>query len=167
MAIVLPGLDEPGKPGLLRTRWFPMVLTEAATFLVIMLLAASHLVLLHDLKSHGPILLQMKSNAIAAVRNALAADGPTDQLIGAVVKMASYEAMFGDQKSFELHMAGLIKMIEMRGGLSSLGLNGMLARMCVWVDRNSAMLLNTPLHLTSVPKDLSVGIDPSGFLAMR
>jgi hypothetical protein len=55
----------------------------------------------------------------------------------------------------------------MRGGLSSLGLNGMLARICVWIDRNSAMLHNTPLHFTSVPKELSVQVNPSGFLAIR
>jgi hypothetical protein len=43
-------------------------------------------------------------------------------------------------------MAGIIKMIGMHEGLSSLGLNKMLARMCVWVGRNSAMLLNTVIH---------------------
>jgi hypothetical protein len=81
--------------------------------------------------------------------------------------MASYEAMFGDQATFEMHMAGLLKMVDMRGGLSSLGLNGMLARICVWIDRNSAMLHNSPLHFTSVPEELSVQVNPSGFLAVR
>lgn len=167
MAVDLPELDEPQKPGLLRTRWFPMVLTEAATFQVIILLAASHFALLHPSSNHGPNLLRLKSKAIALVRNALASDGPSDQLIGAVAKMASYEAMFGDQASFEKHMAGLLKMIDMRGGLSSLGLNGMLARICVWIDRNSAMLHNTPIHFTSVPKELSMQVNPSGFLAIH
>jgi hypothetical protein len=167
MAVDLPELDEPQKPGLLRTRWFPMVLTEAATFQVIILLAASHFALLHPSRDHGLNLLQLKSKAISLVRNALAADGPTDQLIGAVAKMASYEAMFGDQESFEKHMAGLMKMIDMRGGLCSLGLNGMLARICVWIDRNSAMLHNTPIHFTSVPEELSTQVNPSGFLAIR
>jgi len=167
MAVDLPELDEPEKPGLLRSRWFPMVMTEAATFQVIILLAASHFALLQPSSNHGPSLLQLKSKAISFVRNGLASDGPSDQLIGAVAKMASYEAMFGDQASFEKHMAGLLKMIEMRGGLSSLGLNGMLARICIWIDRNSAMLHNTPIHFTSVPEELSVDVNPSGFLAVR
>jgi hypothetical protein len=167
MAVYLPGLDDdPEQPGLLRTRWFPMVLTEAATFQVIMLLAASHLALLQNSKDNGPNILQLKSKAIALVRNSLATDGPSDQLIGAVVKMASYEAMFGDQDSFTMHMGGLLKMVEMRGGLSSLGLNGMLARMCVWIDRNSAMLHNTPVHFTSVPEEFSTEVNLSAFLAM-
>jgi hypothetical protein len=167
MAVDIPELDEPEKPGLLRTRWFPMVLTEAATFQVIILLAASHFASLHHSHDHGPNLLQLKSRAIASVGNALLSDGPSDQLIGAVAKMASYEAMFGDQATFEMHMAGLLKMVDMRGGLSSLGLNGMLARICVWIDRNSAMLHNSPLHFTSVPEELSVQVNPSGFLAVR
>jgi len=167
MAIDMPELDEPERPGLLRTRWFPMVMTEAATFQVIILLAASHFALLQPSSNYGPNLLQLKSKAISSVRSALTSDGPSDQLIGAVAKMASYEAMFGDQESLEKHMVGLLKMIEMRGGLSSLGLNGMLARICVWIDRNSAMLHNTPIHFTSVPEELSVEVNPSGFLAIR
>ncbi|PMD35010.1 hypothetical protein L207DRAFT_497022 [Hyaloscypha variabilis F] len=167
MATHLPVLDEPEKPGLLRTRWFPMVMTEAATFYVIMLLAASHLALVRNSEGDGPTILRMKSKAIASVRSALIEDGPSDQLIGAVVKMASYEAMFGEQESFQLHMAGLLKMVEMRGGLSSLGLNGMLAKMCVWIDRNSAALLDTAVHFTSVPEDFDVEVNLSDFLVMR
>jgi len=167
MAVDLPELDEPEKPGLLRSRWFPMVMTEAATFQVIILLAASHFALLLPSSNQGPKLLQLKSKAISSVRSALASDGPSDQLVGAVAKMASYEAMFGDQASFEKHMAGLLKMIDMRGGLSSLGLNGMLARICIWIDRNSAMLHNTPAHFTLVPEELSVDVNPSGFLAIQ
>ena len=144
-----------------------MVMTEAATFHVIMLLAASHLALVRKLEGDGPKILQMKSNAIASVRRALTADGPTDQLIGAVVKMASYEAMFGNQDSFQLHMAGLLKMVDMRGGLSLLGLNGMLAKMCVWIDRNSAALHNTAVHFTSVPDEFDVEVNLSDFLVMR
>jgi hypothetical protein len=167
MAIDLPELDEPEKPGLLRSRWFPMVITEAATFQVVILLAASHLAFLRPSSNDASNLLQLKSKAISSMRNALASNGPSDQLIGAVAKMASYEAMFGDHANFEKHMTGLLKMIEMRGGLFSLGLNGMLARICVWIDRNSAMLHNTPIHFMSVPEELSVDVNPSGFLSVR
>ena len=167
MAIDLPELDEPEKPGLLRTRWFPLVMTEAATFQVIILLAASHYASLHQIKECGPNLLQQKSKALSLIRTALAAEGPSDQLIGAVAKMASYEAMFGDITWFEEHMKGLMGMVRLRGGLSSLGLDGMLARICVWIDRNSAFLNDSPLHFTSVPQDLSTQVNPSGFLAVN
>lgn len=166
MAVDLPELDEPEKPGLLRTRWFPLVMTEASTFQVVMLLAASHFASLQPSREHGPSLLQLKAKAISLIGPALAAEGPTDQLIGAVAKMASYEAMFGDQTSYEQHMNGLVKMVQLRGGLPELGLNGMLAKICLWIDCNSALLHNTPLHFTSVPEYLSTQVNPSGFLAV-
>lgn len=37
-------------------------------------------------------------------------------------------------------MKGLVRMVALRGGLSSLGLDGLLGRMCVWIDRNAAFL---------------------------
>jgi hypothetical protein len=103
-----------------------------------------------------------KDKATTSVRNPLATGGPSSQLIGAVAKMATYEAMFGDSKGVELHRAGIIKMIEMRWGLSSMGLNEVLARMCVWVDRNSAMLLNILIHT----QNFYVEVDPSGLLLL-
>jgi hypothetical protein len=166
MAVDLPELDEPQKPGLLRTRWFPLVMTEAATFQVIILLAASHFASLKPSRGdHGPSLLQLKARAISLIGPALARDGPTDQLIGAVAKMASYEAIFGDRTSYGEHMKGLVRMVEVRGGLEELGLNGMLAKICLWIDCNAAMLHNTPLHFTAVPKHLATQVNPSGFLA--
>jgi hypothetical protein len=167
MATDMPELDEPQCPGLLRTRWFPLVLSEAATFHVVVLLSASNYVSLRCPRGDGPSLLLLKSRAISSINKALeATSGPTsDQLIGAVAKMASYEAMFGDQGTYELHMTGLLKMIQLRGGLSSLGLGGLLARICVWIDRNSAFLHNSPLHFTSASDELSTEVNPSGFLA--
>lgn len=164
MAVDLPELDEPEKPGLLRTRWFPLVMTEAATFQVILLLATSHYASLRQTTEFGPALLQLKTKAICLVRSALTTEGPSDQLIGAVAKMASYEAMFGDQASFEEHMKGLVKMVQLRGGLSSLGLHGMLAKICVWIDRNSAMLHGSRLFFTTVPDSLQACVNPGGFL---
>jgi hypothetical protein len=56
-------------------------------------------------------------------------------------------------------------MIQLRGGLYSLGLGGLLARICIWIDRNSALLHDSPLHFNSVKEELSVQANPSGFLA--
>lgn len=167
MAIDMPELDEPQCPGLLRTRWFPLVLTEPATFDVVILLSASNYTSLRCPSGDGPSLLLLKSRAISSINKALKTTScrTSDQLIGAVAKMASYEAMFGDQETYELHMTGLLKMIQLRGGLSSLGLGGLLARICVWIDRNSAFIHNWPLHFTSVTNELSAQVNPSGFLA--
>jgi hypothetical protein len=166
MAVDMPELDEPGKSGLLRTRWFPLVMTEAATFQVVILIAASHFSSLRCPHGNGPNLLQLKSKAIASINDALRvpARSTSDQLIGAVGKMASYEAMFGDQETFEMHMMGLMKMVQLRGGLAELGLQGMLARILVWIDCNSAFLYNSQTHFAVSKDEVYSQTNPSGFL---
>ena len=64
-------------------------------------------------------------------------------MIGAVAKMAAYEAIFGDSEVFTAHMRGLQMMLKLRGGLCTLGLNGLLERMLIWIDLNAA-------HLTGI-----------------
>lgn len=167
MATDMPELDEPQQPGLLRKRWFPLVMSEAATFQVIILLSASNYASLRYSYGEGPSLLLLKSKAISSINTSLKdSDSPTsDELIGAVAKMASYEAMFGDQPTYEMHMRGLVKMVQLRGGLSSLGLGGLLARICVWIDRNSAFINHSPVYFPCTSKDFEIQANPSGFLS--
>lgn len=148
MAVEIPELDQPGARGLLRSSWFPLVLSEPACFEVIVLLSASNFVTLNNLSGLADQLLQLKANAINFINGALAGEkyAPSqisDGIIGAVAKMASFEAMHGDMKSFQVHIEGLRRMVEMRGGLLNLGLNGLLRRIVIWIDLNSSFLLKT------------------------
>lgn len=61
--------------------------------------------------------------------------------------MAAYEAVFGDSEVFAAHMKGLQMMLKLRGGLSNLGLNGLLERMLVWIDLNAAHLTGMEVAL--------------------
>ncbi|KAJ5426442.1 hypothetical protein N7465_001512 [Penicillium sp. CMV-2018d] len=144
MAVDIPELDQPGTPGLLRTSWFPLVMTEPALFSVIILLAASHYASLQSNPSGMRIdLLSLRCEAILSINRCLEAQQPgtvNDALIGAIAKMASYEAMFGSLENYSIHMQGLARVIDLRGGLTTLGLNGLLYRMVIWIDRNSAFL---------------------------
>lgn len=170
MAVDIPELDQPGNRGLLRTRWFPLVITKPCLFLVILLIAASHYAAVHgatnDLKLN---LLSLRYEAIQAINEALSSDPEAldDALVGAVAKMASYEAMFGCPENFDIHMRGLLRMINVRGGLSTLGLGGLLRRIVVWIDRNSAFLHGWSLYLpnhTFVADDEVPDPNPSQFL---
>ncbi|KAJ9293875.1 transcriptional regulator family: Fungal Specific TF [Paecilomyces variotii] len=169
MAVDIPELDQPGNAGLLRTRWFPLVMTEPAPFLVILLIAASNYASLYggcDMKTD---LLQLRCEAIRTINEALREPerALTDAVIGAVAKMASYEAMFGSLDTYNTHMMGLVQMVDLRGGLASLGLDGLLRRICIWIDRNSAFLNGAPLYF---PNDTFVlgeplpGPNPGHFL---
>lgn len=145
MAVDIPELDEPTQPGLLRTRWFPLAISDRALFLVIILLAASHYVACYQRNDLRLDLLQLRYEAIRSINLALQVETdhqnmPSDATIGAVAKMASYEAMFGSLGGYNTHMHGLMQMIALRGGLGLLGLNGLLRRMVIWIDRNAAFL---------------------------
>lgn len=140
MALDIPDLDGDDTRGLLRTRFFPFVLTDKATLHTVMLMAASHYSNAKGSRSQTIDLLQLRGMAIREINSALEnpARAVSDQLIAAVAKMASYEALFGDRQIYNTHMTGLIRMVSMRGGLPALGLNGLLERIILWIDSNCA-----------------------------
>ena len=120
-----------------------MAMTEAATFQVIILIAASHYAADHG--DHQLALRQLKYEAICFINGALRDQrrSLSDQVIGAVAKMASFEAMYGDEESYHTHMMGLHRMVALRGGLAGLGLDGLLARILIWIDLNAAFLIGS------------------------
>jgi hypothetical protein len=146
VAVEIPDLDGPNAKGLLRRIWFPLAMTEAATMYAVLLMAASHYCIVNPSKAALIDLLHLKARALSEINAALANPkrAITDSMIGAVMKMAAYEAVFGDSAVFNAHMKGLQMMLKIRGGLSTLGLNGLLERMLVWIDLNAAHLTGTP-----------------------
>lgn len=170
MAVDIPELDEPNHPGLLRTKWFPLAISDRALFLVIILLAASHYVSCYNRNDLKLDLLQLRYEAIHSINLAIQREttacsnryAPSDAIVGAVAKMASYEAMFGTLDGYKTHMLGLLQMIGLRGGLYSLGLNGLLRRMVIWIDRNAAFLHG--LNELYFPHDELAEPNPAQFL---
>lgn len=149
LAVAIPEVDGEGQSGLLKTTWFPMVIHSPLLFQVIVLFSASHYAAHQGDTSLAPTILWMKQQALQALgRSLTSAKGRAwDELIATTAKMASYEAIYGDESAYHVHMSGVEKMLSLRGGLGALGLNGFLARLLVFIDTNSAFLLNTRLHL--------------------
>ncbi|KAH6667538.1 hypothetical protein B0J14DRAFT_658988 [Halenospora varia] len=158
MAVDIPELDA-GTVGSLRSVWFPFSMTEPAVFLVILLLAASNYVSVSGDSSGIPSLLLLKQKAIQCINQGLRDPrrAKSCQLVGAVAKMASYEAMYGTYESYSIHMQGLSKMLEIKGGFNNLTLNGLLMRMCLWIDNNSAFLHNSSKRFF----ETSLGVSPN------
>ncbi|KAL4920582.1 hypothetical protein BDW62DRAFT_198884 [Aspergillus aurantiobrunneus] len=149
MAVDIPELDQPGNRGLLRTDWFPLTMSEPSLFLVIMLLAASHHASVQTGSTEMKMqLLSLRCEAIQAVNRSLEREssGVSDALIGAIAKMASYEAMYGNRCNYKIHMQGLQRAVELRGGLFALGLGGLLRRIVIWIDRNGSFLTGSALY---------------------
>lgn len=149
VAVEIPDLDGPNAKGLLRRCWFPLAMTEAATMYAVLLMAASHFAVVNPAQGALIDLLALKARALSEINAALAHPrrAVSDALIGAVAKMAAYEAIFGDSDVFAAHMRGLQMMLKMRGGLGSLGLDGLLERMLVWIDLNAAHLTGKAVAL--------------------
>ncbi|KAJ9633281.1 uncharacterized protein PV06_00974 [Exophiala oligosperma] len=157
LAVAIPEVDGDGNTALLKTRWFPMVIHSPLLFQVIVLFSASHYAAQREDVAFAPTILLLKQRALAGIGAHVAAsssEGGTgtavvrDELIAATAKMASYEAIWGDEHSYHCHMGGVEEMLKARGGgLASLGLDGFLARLLLFIDTNSAFLLNTYLHL--------------------
>ena len=133
---------------LLRTRFFPFIMTDAAPLHAMVLMSASRFSALHGPRTHAIDLLQLRGIAIREINTAL--EDPkratSDQLIAAVAKIASYEALFGDRNSCHTHMTGLLRMVTLRGGLPQLGLDGLLERLILWIDSNATHLMRRPIY---------------------
>lgn len=131
-------------------------MSSAAAMYSVLLMAASHYCSINSSKGALINLLHLKARALSEINMCLASPdrAVSDAVIGAVVKMAAYEAIFGDSEVFAAHMKGLQMMLKLRGGLSGLGLNGLLERMVVWIDLNGA-------HLTGLSRQFGNDDFPS------
>ncbi|KAH6606835.1 hypothetical protein Trco_005988 [Trichoderma cornu-damae] len=150
MAVDIPELDEPGNKGLLRSRWFRLATTEISTFQVVLLLSAGNYITVKGgiAAEQGFEMEQLRIDALKSINLAMSEQSKalSDSVIGAVAKMASFEAMHGDEMCFRVHMNAVRRLVAMRGGLQNLGLGGLLRRMLIWIDLNGGFLLNTPRY---------------------
>lgn len=142
VAVDIEDLDTPDHKSLLRRRWFPLAMQEPSTMYAVLLMAASHYCAVCPHSANLIDLLALKSRALTEINSALRDPkrATSDAVIGAVMKMAAYEACFGDSAVFSAHMKGLSLMLKMRGGLGTLGLDGLLERMVVWIDLNASFI---------------------------
>ncbi|KAF2148602.1 hypothetical protein K461DRAFT_298002 [Myriangium duriaei CBS 260.36] len=166
MTVDIPELDGPDARGLLRSSWFPLTMANRSLFCVIILIAASHRATTCN-KRDALNLLRLRTEALDFVQQDLENQSLclSDQMVGAVAKLASYEAMYGTRESYKVHMEGLRRMVMLRGGIRSLGLNGLLSRLVVWIDNNGAFFTGSSHFFDEAEGSCSP--DPSNFLVMR
>ena len=132
----------------MRTRFLPFVLTDVAPLHAVMLMATAHYGNNRGARSHTIDLLQLRGMAIREISTAMSdpARARSDQIIAAVAIMASFEALFGDRDIFNTHVTGLLRLVSLRGGLPALGLDGLLARILLWIDSNASHMANSHVY---------------------
>ncbi|KAF2122194.1 hypothetical protein BDV96DRAFT_609179 [Lophiotrema nucula] len=68
----------------------------------------------------------------------------SDELVGTVLTLASFENLLGAYDAAQLHIAALKRMVNARGGLFAFGHNDGLIRGMIWVDFHTAAAFHTP-----------------------
>lgn len=148
MAVDLPDYNAVEVREMLRTRFFPFIMTDAAPYHAVMLVATSHYSRSRGANAHAIDPLQLRGMAIREINRAL--EDPiratSDHLIAAVAHMACYESLCGNRDVFNTHMTGLLRIVSMRGGLPTLGLYGLLERILLWIDANATHMVGTHLY---------------------
>ncbi|CAK7237835.1 catalase A [Sporothrix eucalyptigena] len=108
----------------MRDVWFPLDLSNAASFNAIMAHAAAHLAHQQGV-SHSVEALQFKAEAVRIVNvwMAQAVLALSDQAFAAVIRLLSYERYWGTAAEWQVHRDGLQNMIASRGGFTALQSN--------------------------------------------
>lgn len=125
-----------------RWEWFMTqhAMAEPALFYVRLLFASGDLIRVGALNRECSYWLQ--SQAIKVINEALADPrrSCSDGLILAVGRIALHECMYGDRAaSNAIHRPAQRRMIDMRGGITSLGFPDLVKRLMRWADRVMSM----------------------------
>ncbi|KAK9344716.1 fungal-specific transcription factor domain-containing protein [Lipomyces starkeyi] len=101
--------------------WFPLDLSNAASFNGIMAHSAAHLAHLHG-GTYSADALRYKEEALSIINTWLT--DPTralsDETFAAVVRLLTFERYWGTEAEWKVHRNGLQQMVEARGGLDAL-----------------------------------------------
>ncbi|EFQ91271.1 hypothetical protein PTT_11935 [Pyrenophora teres f. teres 0-1] len=110
--------------------------------------------------------LNHKSEAIKTINNRLASsEGKiSDEVVGTVLTLASFENLTGEYDAAQLHISALKRMIHERGGLLSFGHNDGLLRGILWIDFHTAAAFRTPPSFQHVYLDLDTPPFPEDLL---
>ncbi|KAF2261298.1 hypothetical protein CC78DRAFT_535759 [Lojkania enalia] len=99
--------------------------------------------------------LRHKNAAIKEINSkiSIAAGKVSDELIGTVLTLASFENLVGAYDAAQLHISALKRMVNARGGLFAFGHNDGLIRGMLWVDFHTAAAFHTPPSFPQIRLD--------------
>lgn len=79
----------------------------------------------NDIDSHE--LTAVKGEVIHLVQSSIRKDGAADEILIAIVQMATADLISGHEEALEQHEKGIGTLVQLRGGLNRLGMKGQLA----------------------------------------
>lgn len=135
--------------GVVHEKYYPFVLSDPALLSAVTLVIISRLRYLQNQQHATLPLLKLRGFVIDGIQTALVdpVRSTSDHIIMAVAIISVYEALFGHKELHRVHMEGLRRMIELRGGLNRLDLDGLLDPLLLWYDAHTASVTKSPLAL--------------------
>jgi hypothetical protein len=137
-----------------QSAWFPFAVNDQLLFHATLYNWAMHFAHAANdgvFASH-PGVMRHKLIAIRMINEKLSdpVEAVRDESLGAVVAIINAEVAYGSAEESARHMTGLRAMINMRGGIETLGdgIGGLLQRLVGWTDLNYAELHSAPLMFT-------------------
>ncbi|GAB1318416.1 hypothetical protein MFIFM68171_08626 [Madurella fahalii] len=92
------------------------------------------------------MVISARGQAIQALKEMLAMpeSSASDEVIAAVVKLAISDICYAETQDLQVHADGVHEMTRLRGGLPTLGMHGVLAKIAILVDWAIALSLESP-----------------------
>ncbi|KAM5474107.1 hypothetical protein MferCBS49748_000524 [Microsporum ferrugineum] len=136
--------DSFGQFGRLRNIWMTTALADACMFHATLFAASAYLDLLRG-ESSNVITLYHQTETLRLLTSQLSASNMevTDALIAVTMTLAQTEALSGNECVSSAHSTGLHKMVNIKGGLENLGMDGLLAELIYVGDVMESFLSDT------------------------
>lgn len=144
------------KPGTGRERFHRFIFTDPVLLATAIYITARYLLAsmarpLHHKELYH--LLQMQGFLVSSVNAALLhpTRSVSDQLLVTVALLAADQIKYGTRENYHIHMSGLVKMVNIRGGLPEIGRHDHYTeRFIVWMDVNVSNLIGCPGYFQDV-----------------
>ncbi|KAH8800186.1 hypothetical protein F5884DRAFT_809591 [Xylogone sp. PMI_703] len=136
----------------LRTNLFPSALTDPCLFHALLYASSMNLDLLLQ-KEDSPVTIFHRGNSLRFLNDCLTGTGKAeldDAVVGSVLLLTQFEALAGNMRVSHAHKRGLKQIVDLRGGLNQLGMNGVLADLIQLWDLLDVLLnysIDTPHFL--------------------
>ncbi|KAH7071867.1 hypothetical protein BKA63DRAFT_446579 [Paraphoma chrysanthemicola] len=135
--------------------WWSFISNDAGLLHATLATWALYGVLVRGLSELRVDKLRHKNEAIKEINVKLGSPGSTitDELVGTVLTMASFENLLGAYEAAQVHVEALKRMVNARGGIFAFGHNDGLIRGITWVDFHTAAAFHTPPSFPQIRLD--------------
>lgn len=143
----------PGRKNALRTEWPFFMMSDRVSLLSMALnVSPFYAKEARGVPCHDRLIevLYLRGLVVRGINQALSTSAPiSDQLMFAVLAMAHFEYLSGKENACSLHLQAFYKMVCLRGGLKTLGLDGLLERAAIFMDFHLAFVTNREPYFDS------------------